>query len=261
MINHDEAFDLKFAPEYGQADEGVGEEVGKPEDTQDTVPQITPEEDADEYDDDDEYDEDDDYSDEDIEVEIEPEPAVPLSRYNELRKTFTQKSMELADLKKSMVPAKPQEAPPQSKPKGELATSLDAMLEAKVNAKLEQYLAPIREQEEDLQLQSEIIALAESDPEFGNVSALFLKQLEASPQLFGIENGIGIAYKAAKAEYLEKVSATRVKVQTEAAVQRRQMKENITDGSSYTRPSQSKARTEADFIRDSIMELGVRKTF
>lgn len=251
MINHDEDFDLKFAPEFGQAAADESEELVE-------TPDENPEEEYEEG----EYEEDDDDGEEageelELEYEEEEEEAVPLSRYNELRKTFTQKTMELADLKKSLATQPPQETP-QAKPQSVLAKSLEDIVDAKVNTKLETLLAPIREQEEELQLQQAILVIAESDPHFKDVSPMFLKQLEDSPGLFDIEGGLNIAYRAAKAEYLERVSVARVKAETKEAVQRRQMKENISDGSSYTRPV-TKARTDADSIKESIMGLGVRR--
>lgn len=269
MRNTGDALERLLAPEYGQAEEVQSEEVDSPEIEDEDLDDG----DEEEYDDGDgeEYDDEDDSDDEDSSDEGEQEPeVVPLSRYNELRKFATQKSMQLAELKKSMLnTTQPQEqqvqvqpqSTPQAPPKGQLANSLEAIVESKVNAKLEAYLAPIREQEAEINLQTAIIAIAERDKDFGDVSPLFLKQLEAAPQLFEMENGIELAYKAAKAEYLEKVTAARVKAQTQEALKRKVMKENITEGASYTRPQQQKARSEADMIKESIMELGVRKTF
>lgn len=252
-----EDFDLKFAPEFGQAEEGEDEYQDDPAyETSD-----------DDYESDgEEYDEDDDGGEqepepeddtEEYEEEEEQEEAIPLSRYNELRKAFTQKAMELSDLKKTLVPTAQQEAPSE-KPKGTLAKSLEDIVDAKVNSKLESILAPIREQEAELEVQQAILELAENDPNFSEVSPMFLAQLEENPDLFEIENGLKIAYKAAKAEYLERVSVARAKAQKQEAVQRKQMKENVSDGASYTRPA-PKARSEADFIKESIMGLGVRK--
>ena len=251
MINHDEAFDSKFAPEFGQGDEEESTEVETYEE----------EDDSEEYEEDDEsYESDEDYDESDLEEE-EQQESVPLSRYNELRKFATQRSMELADLKRSLLAPAPPVAAPQPKQPNPITRALDDIVAEKVNARLEEYLAPIREQEEELAVQSEIISLAERDPDFGNVSPIFLRQLESSPQLFDIEGGLEIAYRAAKAEYLEKVASARVKAETEQAMKRRAMKEDRTDSSSYARPSQSKAKSEADIIRESILGLGVRRAF
>jgi hypothetical protein len=35
----------------------------------------------------------------------------------------------------------------------------------------------------------------------------------------------------------------------------------MSDGAAYTKPQQPKARSEADMIKASIMDLGVRQTF
>lgn len=255
MNNHDEDFDLEFAPEYaGQAEDEEVEDVEQPEE----------EYDEEEYEESDESEEDYEESDDEEDgEEYEQEETVPLSRYNELRKFATQRSMELADVKRELLSAiPPAQAPEPAKPTGNVLTrSFEEILEAKVNEKLDKYLAPIREQEAELEMQSNIIALAEADSDFSDVSPYFLKQLEEAPQLFNIENGIQIAYRAAKAEYLAKVTEARVRAETQSAVQRKAMKETISDGSSYTRPTQSKARSEADMIREAIMGVGARKTF
>lgn len=254
-----EDFDLKFAPEFGQAEESEDEYQDDPayETSDDDYESDGEEYEEDEDDDGGEQAPDPDDDSDEYEDEEEPEEAIPLSRYNELRKAFTQKAMELSDLKKTLVPQTQQEAPAE-KPKGVLAKSLEDIVEAKVNTKLESILAPIREQEAELEVQQAILELAENDPHFSEVSPMFLAQLEENPDLFEIENGLKIAYKAAKSEYLERVSVARAKAQKQEAVQRKQMKENVSDGASYTRPA-PKARSEADFIKESIMGLGVRK--
>lgn len=250
MKDHGQDFDLKFAPEFGQAAEDEAE-----------VLVDEPDENSDEYEEGEEYDAEDVLEEDSEEAEYEDdgeeEELIPLSRYNELRKTFTQKTMELSDLKKSLISTPPQETP-EEKPKSVLAKSLDEIVDAKVNTKLETLLAPIREQEEELQLQQAILSIAEADPYFKDVSPMFLQQLTDSPGLFEIEGGLQIAYRAAKSEYLERVAVARVKAETKEAVQRKQMKETISDGSSYTRPP-TRSRSEEDAIKESIMGLGVRR--
>lgn len=276
MLQHDDAFDLKFAPEFaGQVDE---EENTPPEDgpTHDDYGAAIVEDDSDDEDDSEDY-EDEEYEDEeesDDEADEESDDGqgealtvevngktVPLSQYNELRKFATQKSMELAAIKKAQIANLAPASVGQPDQPAPIKGGIDDLVASKVNQALEQVLAPLREQEEDLALQAEILRLSEKDENFAEVSPLFLQTLEENPDLFNIKNGMSLAYEAARASYLERVSSARVKAETTAALKQKEMKASLSDGSSQTRPRAQSTRTEADNIRDSILGAATRKPF
>lgn len=252
----DDDFDLKFAPEFaGQATE---EEVDDEE-----------YEDGEEYEEEEEYEENDDEDSEEEDDEEyeddEEEETVPIKQHKELRKFATQKAMELAAIKKQLLESaaapKTQEAP-QAKPnENPLRQPMDELISSKVNERLEELLAPIREQEEELALQTSIFTIAENDDDFSEVAPLFMEQIEANPEILSIKGGVELAYRAAKADYQTLVQAARIKAEAQALAQRRAMKKTVTDGASYTRPKQGKARSEADIIKEQIMSIGSRKTF
>lgn len=255
----DDDFDLKFAPEFaGQA----AEEEVEDEEYEDDAEYDDEEYDDEEYEESDE-DDSEDYDEEDDEDE-EDEETVPQKQYQELRKFATQKAMELSAIKKQLLESvavrdpEPQQAKPNENP---LRQPMDELISNKVKEQLADMLAPIREQEEALALQTSIFTLAESDEDFSDVAPMFMEQIEANPDILNIKGGIELAYKAAKADYQVLVQAARIKAEAQSIAQRRAMKKTVTDGASYARPSQTKARSEADIIKEQILASGSRKTF
>lgn len=252
MLVHDEAFDAKFTPEYGQVeDEDAGSE-GSPEDGQ-------------EPDEEDDYDEDeDDEGTEDSSLEVgaveEDEEDnisyVPKAQYDELRKFATQKSMELAELKKTAAVANTVPTQPG------IQKPLDDLINERVAKALERYAEPMRQQEEDLAIQMAIKAISDRDPDFQGVSPGFLKTLEESPQLFEVDNGIELAYMVAKASYLERVSSAKVKAETKEALRRKEMKSQLSEaGNQGTARQETVSVSPEDAIRASILGAGGSRPF
>lgn len=245
-MDPNDEFDLKFVPELaGQTDE------------EENAP---PEEEAPEEDYLDDAGQGDDADDDDAEfVEV-----VPASQYNELRKFATQKSMELAELKKRMAAG---EAPNQPEPparrgeKSPMASKLDEIIAQQVAQQMESMLAPLREQEEEAAMQNEILELAETDPDFDNVSSDFLRTLEERPELFELPDGIGIAYKLAKADYLGRVSSARIQAEAKALSERKEMKRTLSEGSGAARPPVQKSQSVEDEIKASILNVTTPRPF
>jgi hypothetical protein len=251
MIEQTADFDMKFTPEFaGQvADEEVAE--ASPEEGQEV-----------EVDDDDDYDD----SEEDDELEetegaegIEEEEYVPKKQYDELRKFATQKAMALAELKRA-----PQQAEIPARQSQPISSDnpLDDIIADRVAQAMEKYLEPVRQQEADYELQSRIMAIADADPDFGSVSPQFLENLADNPALFDIEGGVELAYKAAKSDFLGRVSSARIKAETKAAVERRELKSQLSEGNVQNRARQGeKVTSPEDAIRASILGAGTPKPF
>lgn len=190
-----------------------------------------------------------------VESSTEGTDTVPKKQYDELRKTFTQKSMELAALKRTA----PQAQPVQQQPYiPQQPRTINDVIQMQVQEQLSTVLAPIQQQQQDLYYQSEMLALANKYEDFTDVAPMFLSVLEESPEFFDMQNGMERAFQAARSEHLVRVSEARTKAAVAQTRKMQAQKVAITDPSQLTKQQASGQLSTEDEIKKSILTAGGR---
>lgn len=190
----------------------------------------------------------------------EPEPeVVSMRQYKELQKGFTQKAMELAQIKKQLAqqPEVPQvQQVPQAQP-----GSLAEMINRAVQESVAGMVAPIQQQQQDLRIQAKVNELAENR-EFEDVAPAFLEMLDENPELLDNEKGLELAYKAAKADYYERALTARNQAQLQSSQQVTAQKVANTNTAPIVKATVAPDSPEAaaEEIRQSMLDVGRRSS-
>lgn len=199
--------------------------------------------------------------------------VVPKSQYDNLRRDYTKKAMELADIKKGRVKL-PQQTEAQPAPQAQQVVqgaytppntpvvqphpyaNVGEYLDSRVDAIVEESLEPIRQQQRTLEIQSTIKGLADKYDDFDDVAEGFLSVIEETPELFDVPNGLEIAYLAARNTYLEQnaqaIAIADMEARNEVIAQKQGLA-NVAGLAKPTQPAMSPEDQEAEDIKKSIM--------
>lgn len=184
------------------------------------------------------------------------EEMIAKAQYDELRKAFTQKSMEASQLKKQV--GQPQEQVQQAPAYiPQTGNPLANLVQQLVRDSVADFVAPLQQQQQDLRIQSKVDQLA-INAEFEDVAPVFLEILEDSPELIDTDAGIMLAYKAAKSDYLERAGMARAQAVYAASQQTTAQKIAATDTTPIVKSNSTvtPADAEADAILQSMLSLG-----
>ena len=175
--------------------------------------------------------------------------VISKKQYDNLRRDYTKKSMELADLKRRGTKADAV-LPTVTKP-----ATVQEFIDQKIEEALNDRIAPIQEQQEDLRIQATVKALSDKYEDFDEVADAFIEVLEQNEELFNMPNGLDIAFQAARSTYIENaaeataIAAAKARAATVAA------KASLADANS-ARKQPSAPQSEEDKIKESILSAG-----
>lgn len=192
---------------------------------------------------------------EEPEQEEEPQESQLEKNYKELRKFATQKAMEAADLRRQLASRQQEQVAPPPVQQTKAQATLSDIIDRQVQERVNQILEPIQQQQEDLRIQATVRALSERYSDFDEVAQGFVEMLESRPELFSINDGIELAYLAARADYLEKSAEAKAKAKMMASAAAKTQKRVVSETGTVTKQGQSQ-QTPEDLIKASI--VGVR---
>lgn len=190
---------------------------------------------------------------EEPEQEEEPQESQLEKNYKELRKFATQKAMEAADLRRQLASRTTEQvATPHPVQQTKAQATLSDIIDRQVQERVNQILEPIQQQQEDLRIQATVRALSERYSDFDEVAQGFVEMLESRPELFSINDGIELAYMAARADYLEKSAEAKAKAKMMASAAAKTQKRVVSETGTVTKQGQSQ-QTPEDLIKASIV--------
>lgn len=192
---------------------------------------------------------------------------IPEEQYNNLRREFTRKSMELADIKKGRVapPQMQQQAPDMVVPRGMQPftpqPSQYANIGDYIDDRVNEVLEPLEQQQRELAIQTTIKSLADQYEDFDDVADDFVELIEQKPELLDLDGGIEVAFMAARASYLENNAQAIAIAEYQAKQETIAQKQGLDSTQGYARQQGGGAKTEEDALRESIVGTREKSIF
>lgn len=163
--------------------------------------------------------------------------------YDNLRPKLTQTTQQLSDLMRQQMTAN------EPQPSGE-----DDVIGA-----VRQIIAPVLQQNAEIRLQNRVSQLS-SEEDFNDVSPLMAQMLQDNPEIWYTKDPIGLAYKAARSEYLTQAMGGLAEEAKKQAYQNRQNKIATSDGVSKSTKMTQADKSEEQLIAESILAAANRNS-
>ena len=168
--------------------------------------------------------------------------------YNSLRPEFTKVTQELSAIRKGSTDNQQSTQYTDPSYKGPQQSPEEVLL-----GKIQEIVSPIREQNEELIMQNEVVKMASKYPDFTALSGDIRDLFRADEALWSVQNPLEVAYKLAKASKVSSEIGQVVTKAKEDAYADKEIKVLNSTGSKMQTLPQETPKTQEEIIRESIL--------